>query len=383
MTVNNSFVTKKFLGSNTGEGFKGFYGDLLSGSGFGYRNQSIYILKGGPGTGKSTFIKKVAAMLEKSDCDAELLLCSGDVKSLDGVSSKTGGITVVDGTNPHCIEPVCPGVRESIVNLGAFWNREVLKKYSDEIENLSEKKAIMYKKAYHYLAAANEINKERSGILNRCIDRRKMKLYGESFAEELIPKKDDAEVLGVKRRAFSTAVTSEGVFGAVPGMSDGELRGYKIYCINSELGISCEPILDEVAEKAVSSGYDVDLYYCGFDAGKLEHIVIPELNIAIVTSNEYHPYDKQNIEQEILPEGFLKSSVTVSSERCMDYDIGYAKIRFDELLERAFRALQKASGYHHSMEDYYIESMDFASLNDFADYVLCDMAKLIHENVLG
>ena len=71
-----NYVAKKFLGSNTGEGFRGFYGDLLYGSGFGDSRQYVYILKGGPGTGKSTFIKKVASMLEKSDCDTELLLCS-------------------------------------------------------------------------------------------------------------------------------------------------------------------------------------------------------------------------------------------------------------------------------------------------------------------
>lgn len=378
-----NYVAKKFLGSNTGEGFRGFYGDLLYGSGFGDNRQCVYILKGGPGTGKSTFIKKVASMLEKSDCDTELLLCSGDVNSLDGVSSKTGGITVVDGTNPHSMEPVCAGVHENIINLGDFWSREILKKYSSRIEDLSDKKKVMYKKAYHYLAAAKDIYTERAEIVERCVDHRRMKLFGEFFSNELIPAKDDAESFGIKRRAFATAVTAEGIFGSIPGTKNSLKDDMKYYSLTSKLGVPCDSILKAVADKAVLYGYDTDLYFCGFDSKKLEHIVIPELNIAVVTNNCYHSLDGCEPEQEILIEGFLRESVTVSREKCMDFDIGYAKIRFEELLERAFRALQKASSYHREMEDYYVESMDFASLNDYADYMLGEMAKVIHENVLG
>ncbi|MBE7065092.1 MAG: hypothetical protein E7384_04675 [Ruminococcaceae bacterium] len=378
-----NIISEKFLGSNTGKGFKSFYDDLLYGSGYCDPRQSVYIIKGGPGTGKSTFIKKVASMLEKSDCDIEMLLCSGDVKSLDGVTSKTGGITVVDGTNPHAIEPVCAGVHENIINLGDFWSRDILKHYADRIEKLTEKKKLMYKKAYHYLAAANEIYKERNGIVNRCIDFRKMKLYGLSVADELIPEKAEASSFGIKRRAFATAVTAEGVYGTVPGAGGVFPDGWTVCCINSALCVSCAPILDIIAERAVNCGYDTDIYYCGFDSEKAEHIVIPELNTAVVTSNEYHLYQKDNISLEILPEGFFKESVSVSREKCMDYDIGYAKIRFDELLERAFRALQMAGEYHHLTEDYYIEAMDFKSLNDYADYMLDEMSKVIRENVFG
>lgn len=378
-----NYVTKKFLGSNTGEGFRGFYGDILYGSGFGNKNQSIYILKGGPGTGKSTFIKKVASMLEISGCDTELLLCSGDVKSLDGVSSKAGGITVVDGTNPHSIEPACVGVHENIINLGDFWNREILKKYSSRIEDLYEKKKLMYKKAYHYLAAANEIYKDRADTVNRYVDRKKVELFADIFSQELIPQKNDAEIFGIKRRAFATAITAEGIYGAIPGTENCDVDEPLYYSLSSKLDIYAADILEKIAKRAVLYGYDVDMYYCGFDCKKLEHIVIPELNIAVVTSNDYHSLDGHEAEQDIIMDGFLFESITASREKCMDFDIGYAKIRYEELLERTFRALKNASAYHREMEDYYVESMDFAALNDYTDYMLSEMAKVIHENVLS
>lgn len=378
-----NYGISKFLGSNTGKGFKGFYADLLYGSGYYGNNQSVYILKGGPGTGKSTFIRKVAALLQKKDCDTELLLCSGDVKSLDGVISKSGGITVVDGTNPHGIEPVCAGVHENIINLGVFWNKHILRKYSGQIEELFAKKKIMYKKAYRYLASAYEIYRERADIIGQFVDYRKMKIFAEYLADELISEKDDSACCGIMRRAFATAVTSKGVFGKLPCYDNLGYDGLKVYCIMSKFDIPTGLILETVAEKAVLNGYDTDLYYCGFDSEKLEHIVIPELGLAIVTSNEYHRFDNQNTEQEIVAEGFLKESVNVSREKCMEYDIGYAKIRFDELSERAFRALGKASEYHHEMEDYYVEAMDFKALNEYADCMLDEMSMVIRDNIFG
>ena len=311
------------------------------------------------------------------------MLCSGDVNSLDGVVSKTGGLIVVDGTAPHGIEPVCAGVHENIVNLGVFWNKDILRNYSGQIEELFAKKKLMYKKAYRYLSAAFEIYKERADIIERFVDQRKMKIFAESFADELIPEKDDAMSCGIMRRAFATAVTAEGVFGRLPYSEKNGDDDYRVYCISSKLGISCSVILETLAEKAVLSGYDTDLYYCGFDADKLEHIVVPELGIAVVSSNEYHALETLNAEYEIFAEGFLKENVTVSREKCMNCDIGYAKIRFDELAERAFRALGKASEYHHAMEDYYIEAMDFSSLNDYTYSVLDEMSKVIYRNIIG
>ena len=305
------------------------------------------------------------------------------MKSLDGVISKTGGLTVVDGTNPHGIEPVCAGVHENIVNLGVFWNRDILRKYSGQIEELFSKKKLMYKKAYRYLSAAYEIYRERAGIIEQFVDYRKMRIFAEYFANDLIPEKDEVKSCGIMRRAFATAVTSEGVFGQLPCVEKIGDEDFKVYCITSKLGISCEDILKKVAEKAVLNGYDTDLYYCGFEPEKLEHIVIPELGIAVISSNEYHTLETLNAEYEIFAEGFLKENVTVSREKCMNCDIGYAKIRFDELAERAFRALGKASEYHHAMEDYYIEAMDFSSLNDYTYSVLDEMSKVIYRNIIG
>ncbi len=375
---------EKFLGSNTGKGFKGFYDDLLYGSGYGESKHSVYILKGGPGTGKSTFIKKVGVLLEKMSCDVEFLRCSGDVNSFDGASSRMGEITVVDGTSPHCIDPTCPGVRESIINLGEFWDRSLLMKYSDKIEKSMNIKKTMYRKAYHYLAAANEVYLDRADILRQNIDFQKLERYADSLADELIKnKKNDHGGLGVKRRAFATAVTAEGVSGKLPGMRGGDMSVSNIYCIDSMFGISTEKLLKIIADRAVKAGYDVDLYYCGFDSSKLEHIVVHELDFMIVTSNEFHRYASLSRVNEIAIEGFMKRPFEQKGTVCCGNDIGYSRIRFEELIDRASRALAKASEAHGDMENYYVEAMDFAGLTQFCDFVLDDISAEVHNNIVG
>ena len=63
-----------------------------------------YILKGGPGTGKSRMMKKIADRFAKDE-DVTCFYCSADPDSLDAVMMHTSKVLVVDGTPPHVSEP--------------------------------------------------------------------------------------------------------------------------------------------------------------------------------------------------------------------------------------------------------------------------------------
>ncbi len=74
--------THFFLGANSAEGFYGLYDQLLDA-----RLYDLIILKGTPGCGKSTFMRRVAAALEERGLETVYIHCSGDPESLDGVIS--------------------------------------------------------------------------------------------------------------------------------------------------------------------------------------------------------------------------------------------------------------------------------------------------------
>ena len=88
-----------FLGANSARGFYSLYEELLDEA----SAKAFYILKGGPGCGKSTLMKKVGQRLQKDGHPVEYIACSGDPDSLDGILLPEKGIAIVDGTAPHAM----------------------------------------------------------------------------------------------------------------------------------------------------------------------------------------------------------------------------------------------------------------------------------------
>ena len=150
--MENKF-SKYFLAANSAEGFVSHFADCYDALD-GWR---AYIVKGGPGTGKSSFMKYVAIKAADMGYDIELCPCSSDPDSLDGVIIKELKTVLLDGTSPHVVEPQYAGVCEEIINLGEFWNTEKLRKKSSEIINVTLGNKKLHKTASAYISAAGEM----------------------------------------------------------------------------------------------------------------------------------------------------------------------------------------------------------------------------------
>ena len=72
-----------FLGANTPGGFVGYIDDLYDAK----DGWQAYIIKSGPGTGKSSLMRAVLDKLTDLGQEAEVICCSSDPNSLDGVLS--------------------------------------------------------------------------------------------------------------------------------------------------------------------------------------------------------------------------------------------------------------------------------------------------------
>ena len=140
-----------FAAINSVHGFVSFFDSIFAG------RDRLYIIKGGPGTGKSTLMRKIAAEAEKNGMDSELIFCSSDPESLDGLILKERRIAFVDGTSPHVQEPAQPGVDGEILNFGEFWESERLGSEREEILFLARQKAEGYRRGFSLLAAAQKI----------------------------------------------------------------------------------------------------------------------------------------------------------------------------------------------------------------------------------
>ena len=76
-----SFEVQYFLGANSPAGFYSLYDQMIDRT----KARRLYILKGGPGCGKSTLMRRVAERAKAAGQEVEYILCSGDPDSLDAV----------------------------------------------------------------------------------------------------------------------------------------------------------------------------------------------------------------------------------------------------------------------------------------------------------
>ena len=86
-----------FLGANGPKGFVSLYREFCSPDSGNF----LWVIKGGPGCGKSTLMKRVAAAAEERGLQVEYIRCSGDPDSLDAILLPEKKTAIVDGTAPH------------------------------------------------------------------------------------------------------------------------------------------------------------------------------------------------------------------------------------------------------------------------------------------
>ena len=127
-------VTQYFLGGNTVRGFVSFYSGFCRGP-----EDFLWVIKGGPGCGKSSFMKTIGRAAEEKGLDVEYVLCSGDPESVDGVYFPALHTGYADGTAPHVLEAVTPGAAGLYLDLSRFYDRLALQPERRTIEQLQRR----------------------------------------------------------------------------------------------------------------------------------------------------------------------------------------------------------------------------------------------------
>ena len=120
-----------FAASNGYCGFTSLFDQIFNPIEF----KRIFILKGGPGTGKSTLMKGIIKFANRIGIYSEAVYCSSDTNSLDGVIliDNEEKVAVIDGTAPHATDPKYPGAIDEIINLGEGFNEDYLTSRKKEI----------------------------------------------------------------------------------------------------------------------------------------------------------------------------------------------------------------------------------------------------------
>lgn len=343
---------KSFLGANTPNGFHSLFGQLYN----PYKDSRMYIIKGGPGTGKSSFMKKVAKAASSLALDTEQIFCSSDPDSLDGVIVPQLGLCIADGTAPHVIEPVFPGASENIINLGEFWNREKLFEKADSIRSVAIENSLYHRRSTRYLCAAGEISDDIRKTVRSCIDTEKAESFAVRFCMREAPKKKGAEP-GKIRLRFLSAISPQ---GQVFFDSTVNSLASRVIGLADEYGAVSGILCERIAQTASKNGYDVIACPCPMNPTEFEHIILPELSLALLTVKSCHRICVQ-FDRLIHARRFLTSDVLQSRKNRLHF----GRKAVDELTEESIALLKKAKTTHDRLESYYIDAMDFDGLDRF------------------
>ncbi len=347
-----------FLGGTSPSGFKTRFGDTVFDT--DYRT---YIIKGGPGTGKSSLMKRISAAFPNAE--KELYFCSSDPSSLDAVVFVESKIAFVDGTSPHTFDPEYPGAVQQLVDLGSCWNFESLQSNKDEIVSATADYLRYHSVCRRYITALSAVADDTAQIGNLAINNEKLEGFTERFAKKILPRKQESQEGRIIYRQLS-ALTPKGYITNVP-------QDYSVYLINDNLLCGSEKFLRAFSEAAVSKGYDVCVSLITIlNGSRIEHIFIPELKIALLTAT---PINELNVDEK-KPVNFSRFyDKNIIRQRKMRIKFNEGAIK--EFCGEAVKALVGAKLEHDKLEEYYISSVDFDKVNAIAENLENHLKKII------
>lgn len=334
-----------FLAANS---CRGFASEFLSNCNEEYKT---YIIKGGPGTGKSSFMKKVAAYAQKSSETVIFCPCSSDPDSLDGIICENKKIIIIDGTAPHTVDPVYPAVCQEILNFGEFWNTEKLKNKAQIIEITNRNKAL-HKTAARYITATGEMLYDNFKTATACCNVKKCKIFAEKLCKSVFTKSDRTPKETVR---FLGGITPKGFVSYPKTITQNKI------IINDEFFAVSSFVLNIIRQNAITNGYDIITLKSPFFPELIDHIIIPELNLAVVTENRFVHFESDN--RRIHARRFYDMRLLHQSKNRIKFNKRLA----DELLQSAYFTLAEAKKVHDELEKHYINAMNFEKLNEFTD----------------
>ncbi len=343
-------IKRVFPGGNTSLGFYSFYDYIAPADA-----TRVFVIKGGPGVGKSTFIRAIGETLADRGFDIEFHHCSSDNNSLDGVYVPAIKVALVDGTAPHVMDPKVPGAVDEIIHLGDYWDENGLRARRKEITEANARLSRCFARAYRFLKAAQVVYDDWEALNRQAMDYALANQKAAVLMDEILNARPVASYLGRDRHLFASAITPDGLMNYVETII-GPLS--RKYVIQGEPGTGKSTLLKKIAHGALERGLDVELYHCPLNPEKVEHVVIPSLGVALTKSIEPHTW-RPAPEDIIIDMNECLNAKTVEQHRRAMAD---SERLFGQLFSQAISCIQEAKATHDLMEAYYVPCMDFEKI---------------------
>ncbi|MBQ9797049.1 MAG: hypothetical protein IJW50_04940 [Clostridia bacterium] len=353
MTIRSTGENAYFAASNSVHGFCSYYEELFGAA----RIKHVYAVKGGPGTGKSRFLRDVADRARGEGWTCEYIYCSSDPDSLDGIilsHAQKNCIALLDATAPHVFEPTCPGAREELLDLGAFWDAARLGAHVEEIERLNLQKKEAYRRAYRYLAGLGEMSANVDSLVAPFVKRNKIVSLAQKLLQD-VP--DEAEY------APSPAlIHSIGMRGEV-GFDTYFCEARRLYVVEDCRGVA-QYLMAALGEEIQKKRLAVRISHDPVEPHKIDGFFLCKSGIAVaVCRPDTCEFPRKKINARCLLDTWAMKNVRG--------EINYAIRMCRAMRGGAIDCLEKVRELHFRLEEIYSSAMDFEAKEVFTQK-FCD-----------
>ena len=343
-----------FPGAMTPDGFVSCFDHLLPDA----ELRRKLILKGGPGVGKSTFMRRVHAALCGDGQPSTLYFCSGDPDSLDAVAAPRAGVLILDGTAPHIVDPQFPGARDSIVNLGECLDEEAMRPRLPQIRECMADNAACTRRARACMQAARAIMQDNAALLAAAVEPEREERMLRALIQTVLGVDAPPQSQPRVRPVITDAVTPKGELCLIA-----ENARPRVIRLARHWASDLTPVLRRVSLAAQGAGYSVEEHLCPAAPGRLLHLSIPALE-TLVTTSDLLPSEQLFDFAACVPQSaLLRCECTLEQ--------GRADVKLH--MHRAVAALAQAKQLHDELETFYVPNMDFARWQEMLDGTLASL----------
>lgn len=341
----------------------------LTSSGFHHLHQNIieddrnlfFVIKGMPGGGKSSMMKEIGERAFKKGYDIEYHHCPSDPTSVDGIKIDKLKIALVDGTNPHVIEPKYPGVSDRMVDLSQYIDSRNLNLYKDEIIAAKKRNKLAYDKAFSYFKSSKSIHDLMENERSHRINRKGINKLSNDLLDRIFHKlvKED-ESYGFKNRfLFSAAYTPEGFVDYTSTILDGIKNRYYL---KGDSYKEKTLLFKRIIDRANLLDYHIEIFYNPMVSSEINTVIIKELNTIISTSNEIKNYIYTLIDL---------------NEYMEDIDLEEDLKIYDLLIKKGTQELAGAKKNHEILETSYKRCIDYKSIDKIRENIWTEILEFM------
>lgn len=327
---------KAFLGAMTPNGFVNHFDEIIKTE----NGNKLFLLKGGSGVGKSTFMKKVVGNATSKKMEVSVFPCSNDIDSLDGIFIPQQKLAIIDATSPHLIDPKAYGFFDEIIDLGKSLNVDDKSQF-DEVFKLQKEKQVFIDAFLQYFKSANIIFVHAKKLSFSSLNE---KFFNKKVIEltRIFPK---CEKKSTTKKMFISALTPNGY---VDFISENSINK-KTIMLEGEFDSVLSLALFKLKSHLIENGYSFIEFLS---------ILEPDKPVALLV---------ENTNTLIFYDSFLKTEPN-ESQLCIDFfDPSKKKSQMLEndksvmalLLNHASNLLKNSSLLHDKIEKIYLPFVDF------------------------